>query len=565
MRYSVLKGLLFTAGSLATTVLYAQQADFTEALQDVTVKDDTYEQSFSYDDANNCLLSFTILDTDEGEETVYQVNAADLNEYKVRFDTKGKAIVVEAETRGGKDLVRVFEDGQVEGFDDGFELYADGIENARDLVKSLKEIVTNCNGTNKDITVNGKANPTFNEALNFLSSEIGEIEVGQETFNQSFTYDSDRPTVITYTWEDPSEGESRKYVANIADFNEQSVSFNTKNGNVWLTLETQGERDLIQTYEDGEPDDYESEVQMMAADIEQARVLEKALKALIATAADRTQDSFIPGNAKPDLSTTAGYLAEHVGDATLGNDVYEQSFTYDNAQHQLKFEVTDVGDGDKNTYQVNPADLNVNAIDLDTKGNGVVITLETQAERDLIQVLENDVVDGYEDEMNIYAPDVESGRHWVEALKRLVLLGRDNQQDAFAALGSTPDQAATLKFLQENVRRVEAGEEAYQQTFTTASGNQCLITYTVLDEDEGEEETYEWNMADINDNPISFDTKGEEILVTLSTIGDRELIKAIEDGEVDGYEDEVELRANNIEEARALVSAFKHLAGLCEK
>ena len=559
------KNLLPLTVLLLTSTAYAQPTDLTEAVQDVTVKDDTYEQSFAFDDANTCLLTFTVLDTDDGEETVYQVNAADLNEYKVRFSTKSKAVVVEAETRGGRDLVRVFEDSEVKGFEDGFELYAVGIENARDLVKALKGVITECNGANKEILVDGTANPTFNEALNFLSSEVGDISVGQEEFKQSFTYDSEQPTVITYTWEDPSEGESRKYVANVADFNEQSVSFNTKSDNVWLTLETQGERDLIQTYEDGEPDDYESEIQMMAADIEQARVLEKALKALIATAAQRTQDSFIPNNAKPDLTATVSYLTEHVGNVTLDKDAYEQTFSYDEAQQQLTYEVTDVGDGDKDTYQVNPADLNVNSISMDTKGSGVLITLETQAERDLIQVRENEVVDGYENEMTLYAPDVEAGRHWVEALKRLVLLGRTDQQDAFAALGNNPDQAATLKFLQENVHRVETGEEAYQQTFATASGNRCLITYTVLDEDEGEEETYEWNMADINANPIAFDTKGEDILVTLSTTGDRDLIKVIEDGEVDGYEDEIELRANNIEEARALVSAFKHLAGLCGK
>ena len=550
---------------LRLTTAFAQQADLTEAIQNVQVKDDTYEQYFAYDAGNNCLLTFTILDTDEGEETVYQVNAADLNEHKVRFDTKSKAVMVEAETRGGKDLVRVFEDGEVDGFDDSFEIYAAGIENARTIVKSLKEIIVSCNSAGKEVLVNGKANPTFNEALNFLSSEIGEITVGQEEFKQSFSYDSNQPTIITYTWEDPGEGESRKYVANVVDFNEQGVSFNTKKGNVWLTLVTQGERDLIQTYEDGELDDYESEIQLMAADIEQARVLEKALKSLIATAADRPQDSFIPGNSQPDRYATARYLTEQVGDVTLSDDVYEQTFSYDADAQQLTYEVTDMSKGDKSTFRVNPADLNVNTIRVDTKGSEVLIQLETQAERDLIQVLENDVVDGYDNEITMHAPTVDAGRHWVDALKRLVQLARSDQKDAFLSVGSNPSQSETLRFLQENVHRVEAGKDSYQQTFATASGDQCLITYTVFDEDKGEEEVYEWNMADINANPIAFDTKGEEILITLATTGDRELIKVIEDGEVDGYEDEVELRANNIEEARALVSAFKHLAGLCDK
>ena len=562
MHYSY-PNLLLLVGLLLNNVAFAQQAALTEAVQNVQVKDDTYEQSFSYDAANDCLLTFTVLDTDKGEEIVYQVNAADLNEHKVRFDTQGKAVVVEAETRGGKDLVRVLEDGEVEGFDDSFELYASDIENARDMVSALKELVTSCHAANQEMTINGKANPTFDEALTFLASEIGEITVGQSAFKQSFSYDANQPTVITYTWEDPSESESRKYVANVADFNEQSVSFNTKGGNVWVTLETQGGRDLIQTYEDGEPDDYENEMVLMAADIEQARVLEKALKSLIAASAKRQQDSFLPGNAEPDLNATARYLTEHIGDVTLSKDVYEQAFSYDAANRQLSYNVTDVSKGDETTFRVNPADINVNSIALDTKGSEVLITLETQAERDLIQVLENDVVEDYEDQITLYAPGVEEARHWVDALKRLVLLGHADQKDGFLSAGSNPDQAATLQFLQENIRQVEAGEDSYQQTFTPASDNQCLVTYTVFDEDKGEEETYEWNMADINANPIAFDTKGEEILVTITTTGDRELIKVIENGEVDGYEEEVELRANTIEEARALVSAFKHLAGLC--
>ena len=107
------------------------------------------------------------------------------------------------------------------------------------------------------------------------------------------------------------------------------MSFNTEKGAVWLTLETQGERDLIQTYEDGELDDYEKEMEIMATDIEQARVLEKALKLLVASSADQTQDAFIPGNPEPDLNTTARYLTEQVGNVNLGKEVYEQFFSYD--------------------------------------------------------------------------------------------------------------------------------------------------------------------------------------------------------------------------------------------
>ncbi|MEQ9443485.1 MAG: hypothetical protein RIG62_30885 [Cyclobacteriaceae bacterium] len=441
------KILLLPIGLLLAQTVWGQHALLTDAVQDVQVKNEIYEQSFSYDAENTCLLTFTVLDTDKGEETVYEVNAADLNEHKVRFDTQGKAVLVEAETRGSKDLVRVIEDGEIKGFDDGFEIYASGIENARNLVTALKEVVKTCNEQNKEILVAGNANPTFNEALTFLSSEIGDMKVGSKEYGQSFAFETDQSTMITYTWEDLTEGESLKYIANVADFNEQSVSFNTKGGNVWLALETQGGRDLIQTYENGELDDYESKIEIMASEIEQARVLEKALKVMVAAAAQQQEPSFLPGNASPDLGTTTRFLQEQVGTVTLSKAIYEQTFTYEATAQQIRYDVTELSKAEKHSYLFNPADINVNTIGFDTRGSEVLIQLETQADRDLIQVLENDEVDGYEDKVTLRTPGIEDARRWCSALKRLVSLARENQQDNFYQVaGENPDQSATLQF-----------------------------------------------------------------------------------------------------------------------
>ena len=182
--------LLFIALLIAHAVS-GQQSNLAEAVQNVQVKDDTYEQSFAYDADNNCLLTFTILDTDKGEETVYQVNASDLNEYKVRFDTKSKSAVVEAKTRGGRDLVRVQEDGEVKGYEDKFELYAQDVENARFLVDALKEVIKSCGEQSKEVLIDGQANPSFSQLLGFLSSTIGEVALNGEQFKQSFVYDAE--------------------------------------------------------------------------------------------------------------------------------------------------------------------------------------------------------------------------------------------------------------------------------------------------------------------------------------------------------------------------------------
>ncbi|WKN44426.1 hypothetical protein [Tunicatimonas pelagia] len=535
-----------------------------QAVQDVQIKDDMYEQSFSYTSDNACLLTFTVLDTDDGEETTYKVNAADLNEHKIRFDTRSREVVIEVETRGDKELVQVFEDGEAEDFSDNFQFYAVDIENARAIVKAFKEVVQNCGEQSKEILIYGKANPTFEDALGFLTAEVGEIETSDGAINQTLAYDLSLPTIITYEQEDANEGEVNSYVANMVDFNEQSVSFDTKRGQVLVTLETIGGRDLIQTLENGEADDYEHELQIIATDIEQGRALEKALKALITQAEQRYDNSFLPGVNNPSLDQTVSYLTSQVGNVALEKETYEQSVNYDAATQQFSYTIIEASEGEEVTFLVNPADINPRTIDFDTKGSEVLIELKTEAERDLVQELEDDVVDGFTDEIVMQAPSVDEARRWVGALRQLVTLAQANQQNLFvASVGSNPTPGTTLQFLRDNIGTVDEGDDRYEQSFTPGS-DQCLLTYTLID-DEGEEKVFEWNMADMNPRLVTFDTKGERIIVTLKTTAQRDLVREIEQGEVEGYENEVELLANTIEEARALVSAFKNLAESCKK
>ncbi|MEM9672150.1 MAG: hypothetical protein AAF992_06115 [Bacteroidota bacterium] len=560
--------IAYLLGLLLAYPVAAQQAwtTLSQVVQDVQIKDDVYEQSFTYATENNCLLTITIYDTDDGEETTYTVNATDLNDRKIRFDTRSREILVEVETRGGRDLVQVFEDGEAKEFSDGFKFYATDIENAREIVQAFKEVVQSCGQQSNEVLINGQANPSFEESLGFLTSEIREIATNEGAIEQSFTYNSALPTVITYEWEDTNEGESYRYVANMVDFNEQSVSFNTKRGDVWVSLETIGGRDLIQVFENGEPDNYDHELQIRATDIEQARVLEKALKSLIAGAEQRYDNSFLPGVVNPDMNQTVAYLTNMVGEVALEKETYEQAFSYNAASQQLRYDVIEASDGEQLSYLVNPADINPRTVDFDTKGSEVLIEMKTEAERDLVQEREDDVVDGFTDEIVIRASTIDDARRWVGALRQLVSLAQENQQDLFFLMaGGSPTPSTALQFLQSNIGAVNDGDDRYQQTLTSGLDNQCLLTYTLIDDDKGEEKVFEWNMADINPRRIAFDTKSSNVMVTLTTTAERDLVREIEDGEVEGYENEVELLANTIEEARALVSAFKLLAESCKK
>ncbi len=108
----------------------------------VTVKDkkSDYRQTFSYDPDNNLLLSISIIGSRKGEEVVMSVNAMDLNPFLVKFDPGKELVEITAGTNGGRDWVKVVEDGEIQNYDDEMYFYASGIAEARKLSDALKAV-----------------------------------------------------------------------------------------------------------------------------------------------------------------------------------------------------------------------------------------------------------------------------------------------------------------------------------------------------------------------------------------------------------------------------------------
>ncbi len=130
---------------LCGTALYGQELEGNlNYLKEntVTVKDKKteYRQTFSYDADNHLLISVSITDSKKGEEVVRSVNAIDLNPFLVKFEPGKELVEISAGTNGGKDLIKVVEDGEVQNYDDELVFYASGIEEARKLSDALKAV-----------------------------------------------------------------------------------------------------------------------------------------------------------------------------------------------------------------------------------------------------------------------------------------------------------------------------------------------------------------------------------------------------------------------------------------
>ncbi len=538
-------------------------ADFLkESIRDVTVDEEVIEQSFT--EKQPCIYTITVNNITDDDSYAYEFNAADLNEYKITFETGKKEVYIEVETKGAKDLIRVYENEKVDGYDKDFKFYARDVEHARELVEKFKALVRNCTGTQKDIGFVLGENAGLAGALDYLTTNIIKVSVNESSFNQTFSYNNSYTPLMKLHLVDETKGLTSIYELNAADLSHTSVQFDTRQEFVIVTAETRGERDLIRVFENGELDGYENEILFYADNIEEARKLVEVFKYYIVEAAKVKSSELQSLENQADIRGVNDFIARHVNDVAFNDKSYKQSFTHLAEQpYMAELKVENVNDAEVQVYNFNLADINQNAVSFDTKGEKVIIEIRTSGDRDLLMVHENGEIDDYDSKIEILANGIEEARYVIEGVKKAVSLSKDIQEKSFITGVAAPDKNQTVDFLTSTIKDVVIGGDAYKQKYRANDGNNCLAEIEIIDVSEGETIVYKFNFIDINVHKIAFDTKGEEVFVHIETVGGNDLIELIEDGITDDFKDELEIRANGIEEARKIEMALKHLTNLC--
>jgi len=542
----------------------AQSTDqLAQHIQDVTIKGNVYEQALDKQTKNNCLISISVLDTKKGEETIFELNAADLNEHAISFDTRKSSVMVSAQVQGKRNLIRVYEDGEIDGYDDEMTLLAAGIEEARELVDSFKQMVKECN-EKASATPESVAGTSAQDWQAFLEKEINTVEINGEQFAQAFSCKSAQPHLIQYEMTEPDKGELNTYEFNLTDLNESKVSFDTKGTSVWVSAQTRGERDLIKHTTNGEVKGYQDEVVLLARDIEHARLIEQVWKKLI-SATESNNTGFMAGNQNPTIEQTLAFLTKQTGKVTINEEAYEQKMSYQKSPHSyggylMTYTVNDLSKAEESVFQWNILDVNPASLVFDTKRSDVFVNLQTQAKDDLIAYHENGNLKAYTNGLNLRANSIEEARALSMALSHLATKTKEMKPEP-----TLPDSyTATLSYVQQRVGDINLADENYQQSLSAQEGKECLLSYKLTDENEGDEYAYHWNLNDLSESSIAFQTKKDKVLVVLRTSGKKELIEVVENGEVDKYEDELSIMAEGIEEAREIVAGLKHLSTFCK-
>lgn len=555
-----MKYLLGSVFAIFSISIFAQNAEFETIVTDlqanlleVQTGDETYTHELEL--LEYSVLKYTLVEVDEKgnrEELVYEFNVADLDPYVVREETKKDIIYLSLTVDNGQKFIKKYENGEVKGYDENMLMVTKNIDNAR----ILKDLIKKAIPLAEDIMSQKLAVDTYPEMETWLTENVVNAESGTKSYNQTLVALDDFPgnyrliqTEIT-----AKSSQEKQYIFNLGDININSMKFNISGSSFSLDFETNRKQKLIKVLESGAPKGFDDEIEIFTNNVEEARDIKNILTKAVPLAEDLVEGSIQKFEA---LQPALDFLGEYVQNIDYGDESMEQSVEGD-----CLLKITQVDSDAKSTKKTaaefNLIDINGNLIDFDVASGKMFVEFVTKESLDLLKMSENDEFDGYDDELKIYAENVEVARRIKAALEDAIRICERDYIDPFA------DMAVEQKitWLTENMDEVRVGDKTITQTFERideSDPEKIKLTKLEVDAKGGQEEIFEFNFTDINPKSIQYKIGSKTLAISFETKFKEDIIKYYKDGEIENYQDGFELSMTDIEAARNVILVFNQI------
>ncbi|MEP3388303.1 MAG: hypothetical protein ABJO02_08965 [Reichenbachiella sp.] len=544
--------LFFSLLFVANTSL-AQQQEFNQlfsqleqAIGTVETSKYKYEPELLFEHTSVIKYSYTKTSTKgTANSYAYELNIADIDPYTVRESTERDLIVVNIKIKNSQDLIKTFQDQEVKSYTEELQIVASDINNAR----KIREIIEKAIPIAEKIMLNKLSLNNYNEMLDWLANNVKDATYSDETYAQSLQPDPQYAGKVNLSIvETGRSSKQADYSFNLADININTVRFDISGSEFGLEFETKRKHKLIKYAEDGESKPFIDDIVIKTNNVEEARDLQTVLTLIIPEAEKQVEASFPKFNNKEEALAAVSSGTKVL---TYGDNTFEQTF---NADCLAEYVITEISESksEKKQHNFNWIDINDKVIDYDISGSKMYIELITNKKQKLMKVIENGEVDPYDESFKLYCEDAENARRLQYAIKKSIELCRKSYRPAVPSTSLK----AKIDWLTGAVKEVREGDDTYSQSLSLVEeGDLKKFKFTKIEIDEkgSSEHIYEVNFADLNERNIDFDISGRSISVVVETNFKEKIIKFYKDGEIQNYEDEFTIHANNVEESRNLI------------
>ncbi|MAZ71984.1 MAG: hypothetical protein CMC70_02445 [Flavobacteriaceae bacterium] len=555
-----MKKYILLLSLLSTSVLFAQSQEFSAKIDALgnelkKVESGKYEYSQKISVSQPGVVSLEINETalkDGDTKTLnYQFNLADIDINTVRTITEKDVINVQVFAGKKQDLLKLTENGEKISYENEIFLYASDIENGR----AIEELIEAAIPLAEKITENRLSLTTYAEHVAWLTNNVTDVNLIKKQYAQSMTGLETYPGKLEFKVSENNgkSATSETFQFNASTINPNSLLFNIDGEVFSVTMETSRKLKTIKYFKDGEQQNYTNDLKVVCESVEMARDFQKVMKEFIALSTTKFENSLQKVTTISEGIAIVNSLANKV---VVNENSTSQNLSGDCVvTFQQNFENSKKNS--INEYIFNFKDLNKNSVNYETKGQEVILTVDTNGGNDFIKYTEDGEQKNFENALKFYASEVEDAIVIKNALQEIVELCNQEkpEYEGFS-------KAQKLDKLKENLQKVTINDVTFDQNLESdAEGVSVTFKKVEITSKKSEETISEFNLKDINPGSVTMDTSGKNVTVTASTYYMDKIIKFYEDGEIENYQNTIEIEANDIENARRIKLLLEAITG----
>ncbi len=389
--------------------------------------------------------------------------------------------------------------------------------------------------------------------VDWLSEYKGEVPTGSYTYKYAYSYFNKELcgiTISTIKINKKGDESTSSIEVYLSDIDENAVKFKVTGKYLTVSLETKNSQKFIKSFDDGEFKGYINSSEILCDQVEKARSLVDAIKSHLKECTHQEKSW-------ASLKDCVDWLSSNISKTPKGNTEYNQIFSADASKNYLS-ELTRIYNDSKGNeitekYSWNMADINADKISLNVSGKDLSIELKTKDDNKYFKVVKSDVLQNYDNNLEIYVPDLVAARNMVQALKYAT-------EQSKPVYKTYADVNLALNFLKENIKSVTSGNSELQQNFEFENKPDGMVTFGSSETDSKgitTEEKYQVYLNELNP-AVDLNISGKEVTVKMNVKDKQKLVKVFKNSEQQNYSNQIEIYTDGIEPARELINALNY-------
>lgn len=541
-------------GFLSPALLSGQQlTDSLNALhgmiKEVQIGTDNYQQKLTIDQEFPYRIKFVITEVDKKGKTEnleFQINLALIDANLIRYEDGKDQIRVNL--RSGKEpVIKIFEDGELKGYDNEAYLLAFNIDNAREIERILQATVPLAKAKWEE----DSALPTsFEELKSWVQDHVKSVTNGDDQWEQLWS-DADTHPCRIHLETKNEKGDVIDYRWNLADIHPPSISVGVKGKEVRVEMGTSKKARYVQVDENGERQNYESEVELIFDEVDDAQVMAHALRKLVALSEEKNAAQQTTYN---DTDAILKALQDMMPDFRLGENDISQSLEGD-CQAALTIDIQSSKGGEQQEYVFDFADLHSTSVEIEVKGQELMVAAKTANNGDYIYYAEDGEQKSYTDKVLIATPDLPTAKKIQYLVEQLA--------------EQCSDEITTEAFpwIAQRLEAIKGVRDDFTQELSLLEKDPCkwVLIQREVKGNSTDEERYEFNLYDLDARRVELNIKGKEVMVGVPTLRNEEIIKNYSNNEELGYAKELVLQVSDVATGKVLVESLRKLIEGCEE